>query len=212
MAAPLRGGTAADADRLQIHRRTDRPAGGPGHPERYLFGFEESYGYLSGSHVRDKDGVNAVMLACECAAWYAGQGMTLLDAMNALYETYGWYRENLLSRAFEGEDGMRAMSSLMASPPFLRPPLPLLEGRHRQRGLSPGRFRPASCRRAGIPPGGGVESPCPALRNRAETENLTSPSGAAARRSARPADLTAGSEELLDERAKILSVSPETAC
>lgn len=86
-----------------------------GHPERYLFGFEESYGYLSGVHVRDKDAVNAVMLACECAAWYAGQGMTLLDAMNALYEKFGFYRNGLLSRAFEGQDGMAAMDALMKS-------------------------------------------------------------------------------------------------
>lgn len=86
-----------------------------GHPERYLFGFEESYGYLSGAHVRDKDAVNAVMLACECAAWYAGQGMTLLDAMNALYEKFGFYRNGLLSRAFEGQDGMAAMDALMKS-------------------------------------------------------------------------------------------------
>lgn len=86
-----------------------------GHPERYLFGFEESYGYLSGSHVRDKDAVNAVMLACECAAWYAGQGMTLLDAMNALYEKFGFYRNGLLSKAFEGQDGMAAMDGLMKS-------------------------------------------------------------------------------------------------
>ena len=86
-----------------------------GHKERYIFGFEESYGYLSGAHVRDKDAVNAVMLACECAAWYAGQGMTLLDAMNALYEKFGWYRNGLLSKAFEGQDGMKAMEGLMAS-------------------------------------------------------------------------------------------------
>ena len=86
-----------------------------GHKERYVFGFEESYGYLSGTHVRDKDAVNAVMLACECAAWYAGQGMTLLDAMNALYEKFGWYRNGLLSKAFEGQDGMKAMEGLMAS-------------------------------------------------------------------------------------------------
>ena len=84
-----------------------------GHAERYLFGFEESYGYLSGGHVRDKDAVNAVMLACECAAWYAGQGMTLLDAMNALYGRFGFYRNGLISRAFEGQDGMEAMSGLM---------------------------------------------------------------------------------------------------
>ena len=86
-----------------------------GHRERFLFGFEESYGYLSGAHVRDKDAVNAVMLACECAAWYAGQGMTLLDAINALYEKFGFYRNGLVSRAFEGQDGMEAMNSLMAS-------------------------------------------------------------------------------------------------
>ena len=86
-----------------------------GHPERYLFGFEERYGYLSGAHVRDKDAVNAVMLACECAAWYAGQGMTLLDAMNALYEKFGFYRNGLLSKAFEGQDGMAAMDGLMKS-------------------------------------------------------------------------------------------------
>ena len=86
-----------------------------GHPERYIFGFEESYGYLSGSHVRDKDGVNAVMLVCECAAWYAGQDMTLLDAMNALYEKFGWYQNGLLSKAFEGQDGMEAMNRLMKS-------------------------------------------------------------------------------------------------
>ena len=85
------------------------------HTERYLFGFEESYGYLSGAHVRDKDAVNAVMLACECAAWYAGQGMTLLDAMNALYEKFGFYRNGLLSKAFEGQDGMAAMDALMKS-------------------------------------------------------------------------------------------------
>ena len=86
-----------------------------GHAERYIFGFEESYGYLSGAHVRDKDAVNAVMLACECAAWYAGQGMTLLDAMNALYEKFGFYRNGLLSKAFEGQDGMAAMDALMKS-------------------------------------------------------------------------------------------------
>ena len=86
-----------------------------GHKERYIFGFEESYGYLSGAHVRDKDGVNAVMLACECAAWYAGQGMTLLDAMNALYDKFGYYRNGLISKAFEGQDGMLAMDALMKS-------------------------------------------------------------------------------------------------
>lgn len=84
-----------------------------GHKERYIFGFEESYGYLSGAHVRDKDAVNAVMLACEAAAWYAAQGMTLLDAVNTLYNKYGWYRSALLSFTFEGESGTHTMQSMM---------------------------------------------------------------------------------------------------
>ena len=85
-----------------------------GHAERYIFGFEESYGYLSGGHVRDKDGVNAVMLACEAAAWYAARGMSLLDAVNALYKEHGFYRSALKSYTFEGESGMRTMQGIMA--------------------------------------------------------------------------------------------------
>ena len=85
-----------------------------GHPERYIFGFEESYGYLSGGHVRDKDAVNAVMLACEAAAYYAARGMSLLDAVNALYAEYGWYRNALQSFTFEGESGMHTMQGIMA--------------------------------------------------------------------------------------------------
>ena len=86
-----------------------------GHPERFIFGFEESYGYLSGPHVRDKDAVNAVMLCVECAAWYRAQGMSLLDGINALYEKYGWYRNGLINKAFEGADGMIAMGKVMDS-------------------------------------------------------------------------------------------------
>ena len=84
-----------------------------GHVERYIFGFEESYGYLSGGHVRDKDAVNAVMLACEAAAWYAAQGMSLLDAVNALYKEFGFYRNALKSYTFEGESGMHTMQGIM---------------------------------------------------------------------------------------------------
>ena len=84
-----------------------------GHPERYIFGFEESYGYLSGPHVRDKDAVNAVLLICEAAAWYAQQGKTLLDAIEALYREFGYYRNALCSFAFEGESGMHTMQELM---------------------------------------------------------------------------------------------------
>ena len=84
-----------------------------GRPERYIFGFEESYGYLSGGHVRDKDAVNATLLVCEAAAWYAQQGKTLLDAIEALYREFGYYRNALCSFAFEGESGMHTMQNLM---------------------------------------------------------------------------------------------------
>ena len=84
-----------------------------GRVDRYIFGFEESYGYLSGAHVRDKDAVNATLLICEAAAWYAQQGMTLLDAMEALYREFGYYRNGLCSFTFEGESGMHAMQRLM---------------------------------------------------------------------------------------------------
>ena len=85
-----------------------------GRAARYIFGFEESYGYLSGAHVRDKDAVNATLLVCEAAAWYAKQGMTLLDAIEALYKEFGYYRNALCSFTFEGESGMHTMQQLMA--------------------------------------------------------------------------------------------------
>ena len=84
-----------------------------GHPERFLFGFEESYGYLSGTHARDKDAVNAVLLICEAAAWYAKKGMTLGDAIDALYTEFGCYCNMQKSFAFTGETGMEKMAGLM---------------------------------------------------------------------------------------------------
>ena len=84
-----------------------------GGADRYIFGFEESYGYLSGAHVRDKDAVNAALLVCEAAAWYARQGKTLLDAIEALYKEFGYYRNALCSFTFEGERGMHTMQQLM---------------------------------------------------------------------------------------------------
>ena len=85
-----------------------------GHPERYIFGFEESYGYLSGPHVRDKDAVNAVLLICEAAAWYAKKGMTLGDAIDALYAEFGCFCNAQKSFTFAGETGMEKMASLMS--------------------------------------------------------------------------------------------------
>ncbi len=92
-----------------------------GEAERYIFGFEESYGYLSGSFVRDKDAVNASMLICEMFAWYRAQGKSLLQVLEALYQTYGFYGTRLLSFAFEGSAGFADMQKLMdtlrTSPP-----------------------------------------------------------------------------------------------
>ena len=92
-----------------------------GEADRFVFGFEESYGYLAGSYVRDKDGVVASMLICEMARWYKRRGLTMAQAMEKLYETYGYYRDSLHSFAFEGVHGMGQMQAIMenlrAQPP-----------------------------------------------------------------------------------------------
>jgi len=86
-----------------------------GEENRYIFGFEESYGYLSGSFVRDKDAVNASLLICEMFAYYKAQGRTLVDVLAELYETYGVYESRLLSFAFEGSAGFAKMQALIQS-------------------------------------------------------------------------------------------------
>lgn len=85
-----------------------------GEEKRYIFGFEESYGYLSGSYVRDKDAVNASMLICEMAAYYRTQGISLLQAREKMYEKYGVFYQTLHSFTFEGESGMNKMADIMA--------------------------------------------------------------------------------------------------
>ena len=82
---------------------------------RYIFGFEESYGYLSGSFVRDKDAVNASLLICEMFAWYKAQWKSLVDVLDELYRTYGYYESRLLSFAFEGSSGFAKMQDRMDS-------------------------------------------------------------------------------------------------
>ena len=82
---------------------------------RYVFGFEESYGYLSGTFVHDKDAVNASLLICEMFAYYKSEGKSLLDVLNALYRQFGYYQSRLLSFAFEGSAGFATMSGLIAS-------------------------------------------------------------------------------------------------
>ncbi len=86
-----------------------------GQRERYVFGFEESYGYLSGADVRDKDAVNAALLVCEMAANYKAQGMTLLDKLDALRKEHGFYGQRLLTYQYEGESGAHKMAQIMES-------------------------------------------------------------------------------------------------
>ena len=86
-----------------------------GHPERYIFGFEESYGYLSGTYVRDKDAVDAAFLICEMFAWYKQQGISLLDKLNMLYAQYGYCLNTLHSYTFEGAAGFDKMQGIMQS-------------------------------------------------------------------------------------------------
>ncbi len=80
----------------------------------YLLGFEESYGYLSGTHARDKDAVEASMLIVEMAAFYKTKGMTLYDALLKLYEKYGTYRERTIALTFEGIEGAEKIKSVTA--------------------------------------------------------------------------------------------------
>ena len=85
-----------------------------GEEGRYVIGFEESYGYLAGAYVRDKDAVVASMLIVEMASYYRKQGLTLLQRMEQLYQEHGFYRNALVNVAFEGEQGMLDMQKLMA--------------------------------------------------------------------------------------------------
>ena len=79
----------------------------------YLFGYEESYGYLAGDFVRDKDGVSSSMLICEMAAYYKSKGMTLHDALIDLWNKYGYFYEELRSIEMEGKEGMERIQELM---------------------------------------------------------------------------------------------------
>ncbi|MBR0485534.1 MAG: phospho-sugar mutase [Oscillospiraceae bacterium] len=84
-----------------------------GEENRYVFGYEESYGYLSGTYVRDKDAVVASMLICEMAAYYRTKGISMLQARENMYKKYGIFRHSLQSFEFDGESGMNKMNSLM---------------------------------------------------------------------------------------------------
>ncbi len=85
-----------------------------GQGDRYLIGFEESYGYLAGTHARDKDAVVTSMLICEMAGWYAQKGMDLYEAMDALYKKYGYYLNGVVNVNFAGAAGAQKMADIMS--------------------------------------------------------------------------------------------------
>lgn len=92
----------------------------------YMFGFEESYGCLVGTHARDKDGIIAVMLLAEAAAFYRKQGLTLVDQMENIYKKYGYYKEDILTITLKGADGAEKMKDLVNS--FRENPLKEIAG------------------------------------------------------------------------------------
>lgn len=81
--------------------------------QEFVIGYEESYGYLVGTHARDKDGVVSSMLVCEMAAWYKNQGKTLVDGINEIYDKYGYYLDFLDSFVLKGKDGAEKIQNLM---------------------------------------------------------------------------------------------------
>lgn len=83
--------------------------------KEFVIGYEESYGYLVGTHARDKDAVVSSMLICQMAAWYKNQGKTLVDGLNRIYEDYGYYLDYLDSFVLKGKDGADKIQSLMVN-------------------------------------------------------------------------------------------------
>ena len=84
-----------------------------GQADRFVFGFEESCGYLAGTQVRDKDAIVASMLICEMARWHRSRGMSLIDVMESLYDRYGYFRNRLISISYPGADGADKMNQIM---------------------------------------------------------------------------------------------------
>lgn len=98
------------------------------HSHTFVFGFEESYGCLSGTYARDKDAVGAAMLVCEMAAYYKNKGMTLHDALEGLYKKYGFYKEGVKSVTLKGIDGAEKIGKIMS---YLRENTPADFGGHK---------------------------------------------------------------------------------
>lgn len=171
-----------------------------GKADRFVFGFEESCGYLKGTYARDKDAVVASMLVCERPASFKKEGKSVLTALEDLYKTYGYYLANVQSIELTGADAMEKAAAMMAD---LREKEPETIGGVAVTEVRDYRFRPgpehqdrrdgdhpsAQVQRAGIPAGRPGQRHCPSLRHGAESEILLyrrgchgSGGGAAARR------------------------------
>ena len=98
--------------KFMAEKKNQLEAAGQGH---VIFSYEESIGYMIGDYVRDKDAVTASLLLTEMTAWYASQGMTLLDALEAIYQKYGYYGEQTLNLVMPGLEGMANMKAIMAA-------------------------------------------------------------------------------------------------
>lgn len=94
-------------DKINLYEKTKQ--------QEFVMGYEESYGYLVGTHARDKDGVVSSMLICQMAAWYKNQGKTLVDAMNDIYDEYGYYLDALDAFVLKGKDGAQKIQNLMVT-------------------------------------------------------------------------------------------------
>ena len=103
---------------------------GEDHEDKFMFGFEESYGYMSGTYVRDKDAISASMLICEMAQMYKNEGVDLVEAMESLYERYGYYLNRTINMSYPGSSGAEKMQAIMdglrTNPPQVIADLPVL--------------------------------------------------------------------------------------
>ncbi len=167
--------------KFMAEKKNQLEAAGQGH---VIFSYEESIGYMIGDYVRDKDAVTAALLLTEMTAWYAARGMTLLDALQAIYQKYGYYGENTLNLVMPGLEGMANMKAIMACSPADTPrpdrghhglPPAGLPDRHRT-----GHCHRRDCRhgvgrvqRAGIPAGRRHHPGGPSLGHRAQDQGLS---------------------------------------
>lgn len=143
-----------------------------GRRDSFVFGFEESYGYLSGPYVRDKDGVGAACLICEMFSCYASRGISLLDRLHELYGIYGYCLNTLHSYAFDGSAGFAKMQAVMQA---LRAGVASFGGKKvlRLMGLCRRSGRPAQVRCAQIHSGGRLHARGAPLRHRTQAQTLS---------------------------------------